>query len=722
MHTHLKSRGITTRVTNQQATFELKHRVVLALNKISDRDTYQIGANELERTIKTLTPETLSPFLSCILDTDSDQKKAVRKECIRLMATLATFHHDLITPHIGKMVSSIVKRLKDPDSVVRDACVDTMGVLSSRLSSFEENFVRLVIPLFEAICEQNKHVQNGSALCLARVIDNSTNPPVSILQRMLTKTTKFLNNPHFMVKPAIIELNRSIIQAGGASSESNLSVAMISIQEALKNSDWNTRKAASLALMEFASSKRSYFNSFKSSCICSLESCRFDKIKPVRDTVVHALQMWKSLKGNDKRAPLLVKNNGQSYVKSPHSSKPNDWNIQVNVPNTRNVSLTYSNDEESEGSCVTKTFTSTQEIGYEYVPMDDKHRFSSASNIETQKFEDKLMGVNQLLVEKEISTEEQRYYEKIEDRRSLESNVRESSCEILHGCCMQTSKEMSLFQEKLLEIDSKQSNLLDLLQIFTTKTTDSLSTIQSKVSSLEHVVDQMAQNIGHEKKPLKSTTKFLNKTSNTTSPRPSTCTPRQSLETLTRQSPLQPLKQSNASEDHTFGRGKYGISTNQGIDSWMDLITRNNVGNKSSINRKNGGVKILKGYLSEKELDAAYVDALNCGDDVALVYLLDKTGPVLEMLSHRTANVIVTTLTSFLSEQRFLNSIIPWLQQVVELSGGHGPKNLMLTAKTRREFLYAIQEAMNMEFTNASTKRSITQLVTKLHQVWGKCS
>ncbi|KAI3496309.1 hypothetical protein L1887_38666 [Cichorium endivia] len=519
---------------------------------------------------------------------------------------------------------------------------------------------------------------------------------------MLTKTTKFLNNPHFMVKPAIIELNRSIIQAGGASSESNLSDAMISIQEALKNTDWNTRKAASLALMEFASSKRSYFGSFKSSCICSLESCRFDKVKPVRDTVVHALQMWKSLK----------ENNGHSYVKSPHNSKPNDWNIQVNVPNTRNVSLTSSNDEESEGSCVTKTFTSTQEIGYEYVPMDDKHRFSSASNIENKKFEDKLMGVKKLLVEKEISTEEQRYYEKIEDRRSLESNVMESSCEILHGCCMQTSKEMSLFQEKLLEIDSKQSNLLDLLQIFTTKTTDSLSTIQSKVSSLEHVVDQMAQKIGHEKKHLKSTTKFLNKTSNTTSPRPSTCTPRQSLETLTRQSP--------------FGRGKSGISTNQGIDSWMDLITRNHVGNNSSINRKNafevknGGVKILKGYLSEKELDAAYVDALNCGDDVALVYLLDKTGPVLEMLSHRTANVIVSTLSSFLSEQRFLNSIIPWLQQVVELSGGHGQKNLMLTAKTRREFLYAIQEAMNKEFTNASTKRSITQLVTKLHQVWGK--
>ncbi|KAL7591345.1 hypothetical protein Lser_V15G33540 [Lactuca serriola] len=742
MKAHLKLRGATARVNNQQATFELKHRVVIALNKISDRDTYQIGVDELERTIKSLTPENVSPFLSCILDTDSEQKKAVRKECIRLMGTLATFHHDLIGPHIGKMVSSIVKRLKDPDAVVRDACVDTMGVLASRLTSFEGNFVVLVKPLFEAICEQNKHVQNGSALCLARVIDNAMDPPVSILQRMLIKTTKLLNNPHFMVKPAIIELNRSIIQAGGASTESSLSVAMTSIQEALKNSDWSTRKAASLALAEFASSNASYFGSFKSSSIHSLELCRFDKVKPVRDTVLQALQLWRSLKETDAfecsearssikggdyneskvkdtRIPLSVRKNGSSSsnVGSPHNSKPNDWNIKVIVPNTHNNFLLYPKDEESEGSSVTKAFTSTQDIGYEYVPMDDKHECSSTSNIDTEKCEAKLMGVNQLLVDKEMSSEEQRYYSKIEDCKSNESNVRESVSESIHGCCMQTTKEISLFREKLQDIDNKQSNLLYLLKGFTSKTTDSLSIIQSKVSSLEHVVDQMAQNIDdHKGRNLKSTSNFLKKSS----PRPSTCTPRQSLDTLTRQSPLQPPKQSDASEDSTFCRGKSGNSTNQGIDSWMDPISRNNVvkdtqkdisrlGIRSAINRK-------------KDLDAAYVDALNSCDEVALVYLFDKTGPVLEKLSHMTVNVIVSTLATFLSEQRFMNSIIPWLHQVVELSGVHGSNHLLLTAKTRREFLYAIQEAMNMELPNTTSRRSITQLVTKMHQVWGKCS
>lgn len=214
MHAPLKSKGISARTNSQHVTFELKQRVILALNKISDRDTYEIGVDELGRTIESLTPDGISTFLSCILDTDSEQKIAVRKECIRLMGILTTFHHDLIGPHLGKMVASTVKRLKDPDSVVRNACIETMGILASKFSNNEPegSFVVLVRPLFEALGEQNKHVQFGSALCLSRVIDHTHDPPLPILQRMLTRTTKMLKNPHFMAKPAMIELNRSIIQ------------------------------------------------------------------------------------------------------------------------------------------------------------------------------------------------------------------------------------------------------------------------------------------------------------------------------------------------------------------------------------------------------------------------------------------------------------------------------------------------------------------------------
>lgn len=212
---NMKAKG-PSKVNSQKVVFELKNRVNLALNKLADRDTYQLGVGELEKTAECLTPDKISPFLSCILDTDSEQKSAVRKESIRLMATLAIFQQGLISPYLSKMVASIVKRLKDPDSVVRDTCHETMGVLASKLSNPEDEnngvFLQLVKPLFEALGEQSKQVQSGAALCLARVIDNTHDPPASILQRMLIRTTKLLKNPHLMAKSSVIELNRSIIQ------------------------------------------------------------------------------------------------------------------------------------------------------------------------------------------------------------------------------------------------------------------------------------------------------------------------------------------------------------------------------------------------------------------------------------------------------------------------------------------------------------------------------
>lgn len=779
MHAPLKSKGITTRVSNQHVIFELKQRVILALNKIADRDTYEIGVEELGRTIESLTPDGVSPFLSCILDTDSEQKIAVRKECIKLMGTLATFHQDLIIPHLGKMVISIVKRLKDPDSVVRNACIETMSILASKLSTTdneqEGSFVLLVRPLFEALGDQNKHAQCGSALCLSRVIDHTRDPPVSILQRMLIRTTKMLKNPHFMAKPAMIELNRSIIQAGGASTQTTLNAAMSSIQEALKNSDWRTRKAACEALLELASTSTngSFSDSIKSSCIRSLELCRFDKVKPVRDTVLQALQLWKSLLGTDaselseagssikgdysesnkKRVPLSVRKTGISYVESPQNSNTKDWQIEVNVPKTRNISLAYTRDEESEGSSVTKTFertksdiTSIQDTGYEYVPMDDKQESSSVTVIGDDHVKGNFVKSNQNEIEEEASTEEQRYFPKGQDRKSLDSSVTESSSIIGHesrGCCVQTAKEMSCIREKLLEIESKQSNLLDLLQVFARKTMDSLSMIQSKVSTLENVVDRMSEDITNNGRTYSdSAPKFLKKNSTIPSPRLSTCTPRSSVD---RKSPLQTMRKSDSWEEGSWmdprvvkasrnpvKKGMHGVrngigESGSGRNGIGDSVSgRNGIGDSgfgSSVRNGNGNdpFEIVKGYLIQGDLDSAYVEALNCGDELVLVDLLDKTGPVLESLSNRTANDVLGTLAFFLSEQQFMSSIIPWLQQAVDLSSGHGANQLVLTTKARRQFLGAIQEAVNMEFPNAMERRSITQLVSRLHQVWGKC-
>lgn len=821
-HAHVKGRG-PGRVTVQQVVFELKHKVVIALNKLADRDTYQIGVEELEKMAECLSPDGIAPFLSCILDTDSEQKSAVRKECIRLMGTLVRYHEGLVGMHLGKMVSSIVKRLKDSDSVVRDACVETVGVLASKLSNGRGEgdgvFVVLVRPLFEALGEQNRQVQSGSALCLARVIDNTHDPPVSILQPMLNRTIKLLKNPHFMAKPAVIELNRSIIQAGGAPTQNILSGAMASIQESLKNNDWATRKAACIALGEIASSGGS-LGSFKASCVRSLESCRFDKVKPVRDTVLQALQCWKSLPGPDtpepseagssikenffggdysditsasesgrkdrslrkvvsaatkSRIPLSGRKTCPSYVENHQRSSEDDWHIEIAVPKGHNASLPEYHNEESEGSTITKTLermstdvTSTQDMGYEYVHMDEKQECSSRSNLVTDDIETKFVTVscnsleecsvqkpvarNQRFAGEEISSEKQMYSER--DRRSLDSTVTESDSHTPHGCCSQMANEVSCIRKQLSEIENKQSNLMDLLQAFTSGVMSSLSMLQTRVVGLEHVVDRLSQNLVHrEEHSNLASSKLMKQSQSVHSPRLSTCTPRPSIDMCNRQPSLLSVKKSDMWEENTFVRTQTNNSARQGTETWSNTkvkLTRNPAGKdirKSSgqgtqrtsqtrtdamfssassakvrqniLESKNNLWTQVKGFLCEGDLDSAYVEAFCSGDEIVLIELLDRTGPVLECLSPKTASDVLSTLASYLLEQRFINTIIPWLQQVADLSTTHGPNYFGLSAKARQEFLSSVQEAVNMEFANPSERRLVTQLAVKFQHIWG---
>ncbi|KAF8389491.1 hypothetical protein HHK36_026186 [Tetracentron sinense] len=826
----LKAKG-TVKINAQQGIFELKHRVVLALNKLADRDTYQIGVEELEKTAEGLTPEGVAPFLSCIIETDSEQKSAVRKECIRIMGTLARFHEGLLGPHLGKMITSIVKRLKDPDSVVRDACVETVGVLASKLRNrggeSDGVFVVLVKPLFEALGEQNRQVQSGSALCLARVIDNTNDPPVSVLLRMLTRIVKLLKNPHFMAKPAVIELIRSVIQAGGAPTHSALSAAVTSIQEALKSSDWTTRKAASVALREIVASCGSLLGSFKASCIHSLESCRFDKVKPVRDSVLQALQYWRSLSGPDspepseagsstkenfcggdysdrtsisdggwkdvdlkrigtvsmkKRVPLTVRKTCQNHVENPQHSKAKDWHIEIAVPKTHAISLVDAHNEESEGSCVTKTIErmnanarDVQDIGFKYAPMDDEQDCSSMSTLVTGNFESKHvtiahdslqegglmkpMEMNQRSAAEEIGSEEI-YSERMRERKSLDSTVTELTSRSVNGCCLQTANEMSFIRRQLLDIENKQSNLMDLLQVLMGSTMESLSMLQSKVLGLEHAVDKIAQDLVHGGNYSNiASSKLLKKNQSVcSSPRLSTCSPRPSVDINSRQSSLLSMKNRDVWEETTFCKSRPSSYVKQGLEIWRDPtvsinITPNGKGVQQSFGRrpqntsccqtrktedalsasacnanarknssesKNCLWKRVKDFLCAGNLDSAFVEALCSGDDLVLIELLDRTGPVLESLSHRTVSEILSTLAAYSLDQRFINSIIPWLQQVVDLSTTHGPNYLVLSAKERREFMSAIQEAATLDFPNLAEKRSVTQLALKLRQVWGK--
>ncbi|KAL5079905.1 hypothetical protein RYX36_008326 [Vicia faba] len=812
------------KLKSQQAmsNLDMKQRVLTALNKVGDRDTHQIGINQLHAILTSLTPQSISPFLSCILDVQSEQKTPIRKQCIKLMGTLAEVYEALVLPHLPKMVATVVKCFRDSDSSVREACVETVALIASKLgnpNNEDKVFVLLASPIFEALVgEQNKHVQSASAFCLATVIHNTHCPPVSILHNMLVRILKLMKSPHFMAKPALIELNRSIIQAGGASTQTVLTTAVAGIREALKDTDWKTRKAASVALGQIAFSRGSFLSSLRSSCIHSLDSSRFDKVKPVRDAVLQALKYWKILpghsttepsetgsslkenvsggdsvelsttttesrhrdvrlqKGNMKltvgRIPLSVRKACQNDVEHLQHPKTDEWHVEVAVPRTHSV-VEFPN-EEFETSSVTKPLeamsadvTGMPDVGYEYVPMDDKQECSSVSNYETKFLTSHDCFINNGLQKpimrsqrfgEEINCNEQMYSIKMQNPKSSDSTVAEPSPQITHECCLQRANEMSCIRNQLSDIEIKQANMMHQLQIFTTGIMDALSTIQSRMVGLENVIDRLSQeSLKGGRHSFSENSKFVRQSQNVASPRISVSTPKPSSETNTKQSGLFSTS-AESLERKSFSRSQPRVHAGDSVDKWKsykvgtaqkfpdDII--NSLGEdrqsmSSAQVSKNGSIfssasrtnsrngcpegntnywKCVNRLVCEGDLNSAYMEALCSGDNLILVELLSKTGPVIESLSTKTGNVLLSTLAPYLLQGKFFNTIIPWLQQVVELSTVHGPNYIALSIEVKEQLLYAIEEVVNLNIISHADRKRAAELAIKLDHMWSTIS
>ncbi|XVE80350.1 hypothetical protein DITRI_Ditri14bG0132700 [Diplodiscus trichospermus] len=325
-------------LSSHLAMVELKQRILTSLSKLSDRDTYQIAVEDLEKIIQSLSPDSLPMLLNCLFDSSNDPKPAVKKESLRLLSMLCNCHGELAASHLTKIIAHIVKRLKDADSAVKDACRDSIGALSGQYLKGESGgtVVGLFVkPLFEAMGEQNKGVQSGAAMCMAKMVECAADPPLAAFQKLCPRICKLLNNQNFMAKASLLQVVASLSQVGAIAPQS-LEALLQSIHECLGSTDWATRKAASDTLSALAVHSSNLIAEKTASTITVLEGCRFDRMKPVRDSMTEALQLWKKIAGkgedggaDDQKASSHDGDNPQSAdssdkigLKNPNAGDP----------------------------------------------------------------------------------------------------------------------------------------------------------------------------------------------------------------------------------------------------------------------------------------------------------------------------------------------------------------------------------------------------------------
>lgn len=68
--------------------------------------------------------------------------------------------------------------------------------------------------------------------------------------------------------------------------------------------------------------------------------------------------------------------------------------------------------------------------------------------------------------------------------------------------------------------------------------------------------------------------------------------------------------------------------------------------------------------LQVGDLDSAFAEVLSAGDDILLVKLMDKTGPVIDQLSSEVACETVNAIGQFLLDQNMYDICLSWIQQV----------------------------------------------------------
>lgn len=260
---------------------ELKKKTITCLNRLSDRDTFPMASAELDSMAVSLSPDAFSHFLSCLSDTDSSLKSPVRCHSVRLVTTLARAHSHLLSPFLPKILHTILlRRLRDPDSSVRSACVDAVSALASTVTRppFSSSFLH---PLADALLlGRDPHLQLGGALCLAAAVESSPSPDPAHLQRLLPRLLKLLRSDGFKAKPAVLAAVASFVRAGGARNPHLLGVVLVpTLVRLLGNGDWAVRKAATEALLAVAETDGNLVGEFKATCLVQFEAKKFDKVR-----------------------------------------------------------------------------------------------------------------------------------------------------------------------------------------------------------------------------------------------------------------------------------------------------------------------------------------------------------------------------------------------------------------------------------------------------------
>jgi len=120
------------------------------------------------------------------------------------------------------------------------------------------------------------------------------------------------------------------------------------------------------------------------------------------------------------------------------------------------------------------------------------------------------------------------------------------------------------------------------------------------------------------------------------------------------------------------------------------------------------------GYLGIGHIKAAYEQVLKSGDGLQIARLMQKTGPVVDVLDTPILVDLFARITQFLKTKAFLDTVFPWLRQAINLS------KIPLEPPQLHGLMAALEDISADPTKNGIEAAQILVLLKKLVLVWGQ--
>ncbi|PPD89270.1 hypothetical protein GOBAR_DD13792 [Gossypium barbadense] len=124
--------------------------------------------------------------------------------------------------------------------------------------------------------------------------------------------------------------------------------------------------------------------------------------------------------------------------------------------------------------------------------------------------------------------------------------------------------------------------------------------------------------------------------------------------------------------------------------------------------------------LQVGDIDSAYAEVLSTGDDLLLIKLMDKSGPMVDQLSNEIANETLHAIVQFLLEPDLFDICLSWIQQLVEVVLENESNALGIPMELKKELLLNLHEAAStMDPPEDWEGLAPNQLLLQLASAWG---